>query len=143
MVDAYQFLELLAKRLGMVQRGGVLDLHRAAEWFIRWWREKGGLLAAAHRPTDASGAGDLAGHRRGWGFDFEWAVDAVDGARYDTGLVQRKMEACIDAFEAEVEEEDAEGGAVSVTQERKAVRQELMAKRAARMKAKAPAGRRS
>ena len=142
-VDSYQFLELLAKRLGMVQRGGVYDLHRAADWFIRWWREKGGLLAAAHTPVNTGNSGDLAGHRRGWGFDLEWAVDGVDAARYDASVVQRKMEECIDVFEAEVQEEDAEGGALSVTQERKAVREELKAKRLARMKARAPIGKRN
>lgn len=141
MADAYQFLELLSRRLRMLQRGGVPDMHRAAHWFIRWWREQGGLKAAASSMPDPSQASSLQSHRRGWGFDFEWTVDQLEPRHYDEEVIQYKMEQCIDAFEAEAREEEAGGGGVSVTQERKVVRERLLAKRAARIKAKAPASR--
>lgn len=42
--DATEFIQSLASRLGMIRRGGELDLRRAAVWFIKWWREEGGLV---------------------------------------------------------------------------------------------------
>lgn len=32
--------------MGMLKRRGEVDLERAAVYFVRWWREEGGLLAA-------------------------------------------------------------------------------------------------
>ncbi|KAH9847452.1 hypothetical protein C2E23DRAFT_499488 [Lenzites betulinus] len=32
----------------MLKRGGVPDLARAAVWFIKWWREEGGLASAVN-----------------------------------------------------------------------------------------------
>lgn len=73
----------------MIKRGAELDLERAARYFVRWWREEGGLIAA----TDAGGtqasldmmaAADVQGESprtedrlaiQGWGFDFEWRVE--------------------------------------------------------------------
>lgn len=76
----------------MIKRGAELDLERAARYFVRWWREEGGLIAAA----DAGGtqanldmmgraAADIRGEGRrteddrvavqGWGFDFEWRME--------------------------------------------------------------------
>lgn len=142
-VDVHEFLDTLARRLGMLKRGGVTDQTRAAAWFIRWWREHGSLLAAASPLPAAARDGSAPGtQRRGWGFDFEWSVDAAELPTYGEDAIQRKMEACIERFEAEVQEEEAGGGSVSSTQEKKKVRDLLLAKRAARMKAKAP-GRRS
>lgn len=46
------------------------------------------------------------------------------------------MEECIDAFEKEMEDEEREGGGVSATQLKKRARDELLAKRAARSKAR-------
>lgn len=127
----------------MLKRGGVTDQTRAASWFIKWWRDQGGLMAASTALATSGAAGDLQTHRRGWGFDFEWPVDQSELANYDEAAIQKKMEGCIDAFEAEVHEEESEGGAVSITQERKKVRTQLLAKRAARSKAKAPSSRRT
>ena len=111
--DVHEFLGLLAHRLGMLQRGGVPDLPRAASWFVRWWRDQG--RAASSR-------------RSGWGLDFEWLADADADASDAT--VQAHMEGCIDRFVAEEAREEEEGGAVSTTQERKRVRDERQAKRA-------------
>jgi mitochondrial GTPase 1 len=44
--DIDEFLDVLARRLGMLGRGGVRDTQRAADWFVRWWREDGALLSA-------------------------------------------------------------------------------------------------
>jgi len=44
--DLEEFLTLLAQRMGMIQRRNEPDLSRAAVYFVRWWREEGGLLAA-------------------------------------------------------------------------------------------------
>ena len=76
----------------MIKRGAELDLERAARYFVRWWREEGGLIAAAdaggmQASLDMMGcaAADVQGERRrieddrvavqGWGFDFEWQVE--------------------------------------------------------------------
>ena len=34
-MDVYEFLDILARRMGMLKRGGVVDQPRAAQWFIR------------------------------------------------------------------------------------------------------------
>ncbi|KAF8461651.1 P-loop containing nucleoside triphosphate hydrolase protein [Russula ochroleuca] len=117
--DVHEFLGLLARRLGMLQRGGVPDFPRAASWFVRWWRDQGG--AASSR-------------RRGWGLDFEWLPDADADASDAT--VQARMEGCIDRFVAEEARDEEEGGAVSATQERKRIREEKQAKRALLAKAR-------
>ncbi|PCH35203.1 nucleoside triphosphate hydrolase protein [Wolfiporia cocos MD-104 SS10] len=139
MVDVNEFLDLLARKLCMMKRGGIPDQARAAVWFIRWWREEGGIVAAS-APVLHAGRGT---HRRGWGFDLEWSVDAAEAqaSRYDEALIQQKMEACIDAFETSALEEEREGGGVSLTQEKKRQREELLAKRAARVKARLAARR--
>jgi mitochondrial GTPase 1 len=121
--DVQEFLGLLARRLGMLQRGGVPDFPRAAGWFVRWWRDQGG--AASSR-------------RRGWGLDFEWLADADADADADASdaTVQTRMEGCIDRFVAEEARDEEEGGAVSATQERKRIREEKQAKRALLAKAR-------
>jgi mitochondrial GTPase 1 len=142
-VDVQDFLDILARRMGMLKRGGVVDQPRAAQWFIHWWREQGSL-ATATAPLASFGApGDVQTHRRGWSFDFEWSVDQAELPHYGQEMVQQKMEQVIDAFEAEAQDEEAEGGGVSSTQEKKKQREILMAKRAARTKARSPAGRRT
>ncbi|KAI9509264.1 P-loop containing nucleoside triphosphate hydrolase protein [Russula earlei] len=122
--DVHEFLGLLARRLGMLQRGGVPDLPRAAGWFIRWWRDKGS--AASSR-------------RSGWGLDFEWQADG-DAEASDTA-VQAHMEGCIERFVAEEAREEQEGGAVSTTQERKRIRADKLAMRALRAKSRLVAKR--
>ncbi|KAN0131676.1 P-loop containing nucleoside triphosphate hydrolase protein [Lactarius tabidus] len=120
--DVHEFLGSLARRLGMLQRGGVPDLPRAASWFVRWWRDEGN--AASTR-------------RAGWGLDLQWQAEA------DTSdaAVQAHMEKCIGRFVEQEAQEEEEGGAVSTTQERKRVREEKKAKRALRTKARLAAKR--
>ena len=103
----------------MLQRGGVPDLPRAAGWFVRWWRAKGG--AASNR-------------RSGWGLDFEWLADADTDTSDATVLAH--MERCIDRFMVEESRDEEGGGAVSATQERKRIREERQAKRALLAKAR-------
>jgi len=144
LTDVYEFLDLLAKRLGMLRRGGVRDTARAAVWFVQWWRGEGGLAAAAS-PRAAA---------RGWGFDFQWDLanspdsDPSAGAvapsdataagpeksqeRHDEAVIQAQMEACIDRFERGIDEEEVGGSNVSKTQEKKKVRQDLLARRKAK-----------
>ncbi|KAH9933061.1 P-loop containing nucleoside triphosphate hydrolase protein [Fomitopsis serialis] len=144
LTDVYEFLDLLAKRLGMLRRGGIRDTARAAVWFVQWWRGEGGLAAAAS-PRAAA---------RGWGFDFQWDLadppdsDPSAGAvappdatgagseksqeRHDEAVIQAQMEACIDRFERGIDEEEVGGANVSKTQEKKKVRQDLLARRKAK-----------
>jgi mitochondrial GTPase 1 len=121
--DVHEFLGLLARRLGMIQRGGVPDLPRAAGWFVRWWRDKGGATSS---------------RRSGWGLDFEWSADADADANANASdtIVQSHMEKCIDRFVAEEARDEEEGGGVSTTQERKRIREESRAKRALVAKAR-------
>jgi mitochondrial GTPase 1 len=124
--DVQEFLDLLARRLGMLRRGGVPDLTRAAGWFVRWWREQGS--AASNRQT-------------GWGLDFEWLADADVHADASDEVIQAHMEGCIGNFVAEEAREEEEGGAVSATQERKRIREEKHVKRVIRTKARLAAKR--
>ncbi|KAI0696832.1 P-loop containing nucleoside triphosphate hydrolase protein [Cytidiella melzeri] len=143
MTDVYDFLEALAHRLAMIKKGGIPDISRAAVWFVNWWRMQGSRLSAS-APLIAHSLSSLATpltHRRGWGFDFEWSVDRTEAANYDATVVQRKMEECIDAFEAEAQQEKEGGETVSSTQEKKIAREHLLAKRMARSKARHTARR--
>ncbi|TFK73451.1 P-loop containing nucleoside triphosphate hydrolase protein [Pluteus cervinus] len=103
--DLQDFLTQLAQRMGMIRRGAQPDLSRAAVYFIRWWREEGGLLAASSaflpatkrlglgqgqgRGAQVSMEGDIATPieqtgssllpaSQGWGFDFEWDLQPTD-----------------------------------------------------------------
>ncbi|ETW77993.1 hypothetical protein HETIRDRAFT_326144 [Heterobasidion irregulare TC 32-1] len=130
-VDIDAFLELLAQRLGMLKKGGMSDVQRAAGWFVRWWREEG-ALAYASAPVPLSIDSPSSPHRAGWSFDLEWQVDS---ARSEDE-VQARMEDCIDAYMRESEREEEEGGAISSTQEKKRIREAQLVKRAARSKAR-------
>ncbi|KAA1472094.1 P-loop containing nucleoside triphosphate hydrolase protein [Dentipellis sp. KUC8613] len=141
--DLDTFLRLLAARLGMVKRGGIPDLQRAAAWFVKWWRDDGAVAYAssAPAPEPGQGQGDGEGVRRaGWGFDLEWELAPGEQAA-DPALVQRKMEACIEEYVRAEESEEKEGGAVSGTQVKKREREAKMAKRMARTKARYAAKR--
>jgi hypothetical protein len=67
----------------MIKRGAELDLERAATYFVRWWREEGGLIAAVDSGATAEKAQgetrsiteDDRVSVQGWGFDFEWRVE--------------------------------------------------------------------
>lgn len=101
--DLSVFLELVARRMGMLKRGGEVDAGRAAVYFVRWWREEGALLSAtsgwsvgaAPRPkygsrTDLEGGVEISGEeleflgqgdfprRQAWGFDFQWELRRED-----------------------------------------------------------------
>ncbi|GBE88608.1 P-loop containing nucleoside triphosphate hydrolase protein [Sparassis crispa] len=143
LVDVLEFLDTLARRLCMLKRGGVPDQARAAVWFIGWWREEGGLLSASAPLLAASPSPTLdpPSQRRGWGFDVEWTVNADEARQYDTAVIQRKMEECIDAFERAALEEEREGGGVSSTQEKKRIKEQTIAKRVAKTRARLTAKR--
>ncbi|KAF8137333.1 P-loop containing nucleoside triphosphate hydrolase protein [Boletus edulis] len=150
--DVYVFLEQLAARLGMRVRGGDVDTARAAIWFVEWWRREGSLISASaprsigrRNPRvsqgDPPGCLDDATHyslpiRRGWGFDFEWTVDAASSDSESKGNVEEKMGACIDTYMRMMEVQEELGGGVSQTQEKKRAWEEKLAKRKARLSRK-------
>ncbi|KAL0576402.1 Mitochondrial GTPase 1 [Marasmius crinis-equi] len=131
-----EFLSALAKRMGMIKRGAELDLPRAASYFVKWWRDEGGLLAASSAPqlTTSAHLSQLDGHSatQGWGFDFEWQVTPEDlNNRVGDApeFIQRKMEDCIDNFVVECEQEEREERNISSTQRKKQLSMEEKAKR--------------
>jgi hypothetical protein len=125
--DIDEFLNALAARLGMLGRGGVRDLQRAADWFVRWWREDGGLLSA-RAPEVVQPAST---QRRGWGFDLEWDASASEGG---PDLVAH-MTGAIDAFVEAEAAERAEGGGVSARQEKLEAKAAQREKSAVRVRA--------
>jgi len=128
--DIEVFLELLARRLGMVKRGNIADLQRAAVWFVHWWREDGGAVyASTLEPTSIQRP-----QRAGWGFDLEWDVSPTDVSQGQS--VQKKMEECIDEYTKNALQEQCEGGGISSTQEKKREHEEKVAKRMARTRAR-------
>ena len=124
-VDLHEFLEQLARRMGMIMRGAEPDTTRAAAYFVRWWREEGGLLAATSSPlrlAEPSGSDIRHPPMQGWGFDFQWQLDAEEQPitkEDEEGFVQAKMEACIDDYLATIEREDNDELNVSPTQIKK------------------------
>jgi hypothetical protein len=118
-----EFLTQLAQRMGMIKRGAELDLTRAAVYFVRWWREEGGLIAAssALQIKDYSAESAHCGIQ-GWGFDFQWQLEAKDnptGRDDEARIVQEKMEACIDEYLITMEREESEENNISPTQIKK------------------------
>lgn len=124
-IHLHDFLEQLARRMGMIMRGAEPDIARAAVYFVRWWREEGGLIAAASSPLHFAGPSvPERGHSpiQGWGFDFQWQMGPEDrpvNEEDEARIVQAKMEACIDEYLATVEREESEELNVSPTQIRK------------------------
>ncbi|KAF5379070.1 hypothetical protein D9615_005948 [Tricholomella constricta] len=124
-IDLHDFLEQLARRMGMIKRGAEPDTARAAVYFVRWWREEGGLIAAASSPLHfAESTVSELGHgpTQGWGFDFQWQLgpdDRPTNQGDEARIVQAKMEACIDDHLATVEREENEELNVSPTQVKK------------------------
>jgi hypothetical protein len=122
-IDLEDFLTWLAQRMGMVKRGAELDLARAASYFVRWWREEGGLIAASSSlKTGASSTPDSQCRTQGWGFDFQWRLESNDvptGKDSKAKMVQEKMEECIDEYLTNMEKEEAEENNVSATQIKK------------------------
>jgi mitochondrial GTPase 1 len=116
----------------MVQRGGIPDQQRAAVWLVQWWREKGGLAAAA-APAPQPGRQVC-----GWGFDLEWRADgaatAIAAESKGVAAIQAHMEGCIDTHMAGVAARIQAGEDVSTAQEKRRVKEERAAQRAARVK---------
>jgi mitochondrial GTPase 1 len=108
----------------MLKRGGERDIERAAVWFVKWWREEGGLLSASAPDASSVPVNHTGPMRAGWGFDFEWSVN-----QGEVVSVQEKMEACIDSFLVSEAEDERD---VSSTQERKIAWQQKLAKRLAK-----------
>ena len=137
-----EFLTLLAKRLCMLKRGGIPDASRAAVWFIKRWRDEGGLASASAPALPGSlTTSGLDSCRRGWGFDLEWDVATPEAGRYDDAAIQAKMERCIDAFEASALEEERDGSTISATQEKKRMKEHQRSKQQARTRARLAARR--
>lgn len=122
--ELHLFLERLAIRLGMIRRGQEPDVERAADYFVRWWRQGGGRLAAPSphlfgKPKKLTLDYPLT---HGWGFDLEWSVEPDEFAlreRPITNYIRYKMEGCIEQFLARMEREDIEENNVSETQVKK------------------------
>ncbi|KAI6168377.1 P-loop containing nucleoside triphosphate hydrolase protein [Pisolithus thermaeus] len=133
------FLEQLARRLGMLLRGGECDTVRAAKWFVEWWRREGGLFSAAapHTLPSAVLATGRDSVRRGWGFDLEWSVEKSDSVPpVAASVLEHRMGECIDEFMERTREYERQGGTVSETQLKKRTWEEKLARRAAKSKAK-------
>ncbi|KAF5357039.1 hypothetical protein D9756_006734 [Leucocoprinus leucothites] len=141
--DLEEFLLRLAQRMGMIQRGGEMDLSRAAQYFVKWWRTEGGLIAASEAQAlyqDRAALSASAGQPKqahhplgtqGWGFDLEWETqpgDFAPGVDFST-MVQGKMETCINDHMIQAEKEEKAEGNVSDTQKKKLMVQEEKMKR--------------
>ncbi|TFK41583.1 P-loop containing nucleoside triphosphate hydrolase protein [Crucibulum laeve] len=129
--DLDEFLTLLAQRMGMMKRGAELDTSRAAVYFVRWWREEGGLIAANEAlQLDASASHGT----QGWGFDFQWDVQPSELSGRE--LVQQKMELSIDEYVASTDQEEHDENNVSDTQKKKQLVMEEKKRRRERYAAK-------
>lgn len=114
----------------MIKRGAEPDVERAARWFIKWWRDSGGLAAAPPSTmTPEIGGNDPI--MEAWGFDFQWTVtpEETKSAPSRQALVQAKMEECIDNHLAKLEQEEDGENNLSITQKRKQAMIEVKAKR--------------
>ncbi|GJJ15058.1 hypothetical protein Clacol_009333 [Clathrus columnatus] len=141
--DEFEFLNSLARRLGMLRRGGEVDIGRAAVWFIKWWREEGGLVSVNQSQTPLRGGGGVGLprveqdtlERMVWGFDFEWdstSQSSVTTAT-DGDFVQQRMEEIIKDYLIKTEEEQKDLlENISLTQQRKKLRLEKIARITAR-----------
>jgi hypothetical protein len=109
-------------RMGMVKKGASPDLQRAAVYFVRWWREAGGLISAssALQIADPAFPGAAGAITHGWGFDLEWQIHPDEISTRDHKLlIQEKMEACIDQHLIDMEREELGENNVSATQRKK------------------------
>lgn len=113
--------------MGMLKRGAEPDLARAAVYFVRWWREAGGLLSAssALRMDDVPLSGDISSSidscTQGWGFDFQWEVQPKEllAGKSSARIMQEKMEQCIDQYVEASERDEKEETNISPTQKKK------------------------
>lgn len=135
----------------MIKRGAELDLSRAAAYFVRWWRDEGGILSAssalqnglAHPLFTANANADgvkpdleNTSITHGWGFDLQWQLSPKDlpgttekTVESDMGSVVQKMEDCIEKYLVESEREDIDESNISATQRKKQMTMEEKARR--------------
>lgn len=128
---------MLADRMGMRKRGSIMDTGRAAIYFVKWWREEGGLIAAASASAldyVSQGSPSVPGyHNGGWGFDFQWTVTPEE-ARGRSGdgerekLIQEKMEGCIDEYMEMMARDDVEDVSATQTKKKKTFEEKLKRK---------------
>jgi len=115
--------------MGMIKRGAEVDLSRAAVYFVRWWREEGGLLSAS-LPLELGPGGsadatlsqsDSNTRIQAWGFDFQWELTPEDTPEgFDpASVIQDKMERCIDDYLAITDQEEVDESNISQTQVKK------------------------
>jgi ribosome biogenesis GTPase A len=126
--DLTEFLELVAQRMGMIRRGAMPDLERAAVHVVRWWREEGSLRMSSSL-TNSSDHLDHSQQVNAWGFDFEWpsrsspvlklASTTAPTHGNQASWVQNNMEQCIDRYLESMALEDESDNNLSTTQERK------------------------
>jgi hypothetical protein len=118
--DIHELLGLLARRLGMLQRGGVPDLAESRRLVRKMVARQG---RCREQPPEWVGPRLCVASRRGRGHKRCRSAGAYGG-------VHRPH------FVAEEARDEEDGGAVSATQERKRIREEKQAKRALRTKAR-------
>jgi len=124
--DLEEFLSLLARQMGMLKRGAELDLSRAAVYFVRWWREEGGLLSAPPNMDLSLLSDEQKPRTQSWGFDFQWDLQPQNAAIGSDPniLIQAKMERCIEDYVAATDREEIEENNISPTQIKKRTMQE-------------------
>ena len=113
--------------MGMVKRGAELDLSRAAVYFVRWWREEGGLLSASSSNMDLSSLCDeQKPMTQAWGFDFQWDLQQQNAAvgQDPNILIQARMEQCIEDYVTATDREEMGENNISQTQVKKRIMQE-------------------
>jgi hypothetical protein len=103
-----EFLDVLARRLGTLQKGGRPDLQRAERWFIHWWRKGGAVSTPA--PF-------------GWGLDFDFTSQLDSSAQpSDEEEIQKLMGYVVDDYVSSLHGAH-ESDRVSLRQEKKAARE--------------------
>ena len=124
--DLEEFLSLLAREMGMLKRGAELDLSRAAVYFVRWWREEGGLLSAPPHMDLSLLSDEQKPRTQSWGFDFQWDLQLQNAAIGPDPniLIQAKMERCIEDYVTATDREEMEENNISQTQVKKRTMQE-------------------
>lgn len=115
--------------MGMVRRGAEPDTSRAAVYFVRWWREEGGLLSASSSTSnlDISSLSDEQKPRtQAWGFDFQWDLQPQSAASVSDPnvFIQARMEQCIEDFVTATDREEIEENNISQTQVKKRITKE-------------------
>ena len=105
----------------MLKKGGDPDLERAANWFVRWWREGGTLNP------------DLPLHTNGWGLDFDFGAER----KLNVGEIESKMNETVMDFIATAKSAE---GTISATQKKKLEKEERARERLAKRKKLLAAG---